>query len=84
MKYTLLVSFLFLMSFSSSDKQAFKIFDRNGKNSSYEKLLKEAKNADIVFFGEMHNNPICHWLELELARDLYQDKKEKLVFVAVL
>ena len=82
MKYTLLVSFLFLMSFSSSDKQAFKIFDRNGKNSSYEKLLKEAKNADIVFFGEMHNNPICHWLELELARDLYKDKKEKLVLGA--
>ena len=82
MKYTLIVSFLFLMSFSSSDKQAFKIFDKNGKNSSYEKLLKEAKNADIVFFGEMHDNPICHWLELELAKDLYKDKKEKLVLGA--
>ena len=70
------------MSFSSSDKQAFKIFDKNGKNSSYEKLLKEAKNADIVFFGEMHDNPICHWLELELAKDLYKDKKEKLVLGA--
>ncbi len=27
--------------------------------------------ADIVLFGELHNNPIGHWLQLELAKDLY-------------
>jgi uncharacterized iron-regulated protein len=48
----------------------------------YEDLLRRAKEADIIFFGEIHNNPICHWLELELVKDLYQEKKEKLVLGA--
>jgi uncharacterized iron-regulated protein len=26
--------------------------------------------ADIVFFGEFHDNPICHWLEYEVTKDL--------------
>jgi uncharacterized iron-regulated protein len=44
--------------------------------------LNEAKKADIVFFGEMHDNPICHWLQLQLTKDLYNYKKDKLVLGA--
>lgn len=28
--------------------------------------------ADVILFGELHNNPINHWLQLELAQDLAQ------------
>lgn len=35
--------------------------------------------ADVVFFGELHNNPICHWLELEIAKDLYAGNNKNLV-----
>ena len=30
----------------------------------------------------MHDNPICHWLELELTKDLYNEKKDKLILGA--
>ncbi len=65
-----------------AQKTAYLIFEKGGKTSSYEKLLQEAQKADIILFGELHNNPICHWLQLELTKDLYQTKKENLILGA--
>lgn len=64
------------------DKLAYQIYDINGKESTYEKMLNDAKNADIILFGELHNSPICHWLELELTKDLYDIKKNNLILSA--
>ncbi|MDX2306555.1 MAG: ChaN family lipoprotein [Microscillaceae bacterium] len=75
------ISFLVLSSFFM-EKPAYRIFDQQGKASDYEKLLAEAQQADVVLFGELHNNPICHWLQLELTRDLYNFKKSDLVLGA--
>ncbi len=65
-----------------NDKLAFKLFDQNGKNSSYKELIKDASDADIVFFGELHDNPICHWLEYEITSDLYAEKGKNLMLGA--
>ena len=54
------------------DKLAYQIFDEKGKKSSYDKILNEAGKADIILFGELHNNPINHWLQLELTKDVYR------------
>ncbi|WP_297979302.1 ChaN family lipoprotein [uncultured Capnocytophaga sp.] len=65
--------FLFLtVSFSSfsQGKKAFVLFDKKGKITTYKRLLKASAKADIVLFGEYHNNPIAHWLQLELIKDL--------------
>ncbi len=64
---------------AQAQPQAYKIVDHKGKKSSYQKMLKEIQKADIVFFGELHNNPISHWLELEIARDLYAQESDNLV-----
>jgi len=64
------------------DKKAYQLFDSKGKETTYDKMLNDAKQADVILFGEMHDNPICHWLQLELTKDLYQIKKEKLVLGA--
>ncbi|WP_375448513.1 ChaN family lipoprotein [uncultured Fibrella sp.] len=66
---SLALSLLTLLSFRS-DKPAYLFYTQTGKATSYEKLLKEAAGADVVLFGELHNNPICHWFELQLAKDL--------------
>lgn len=63
-------------------KQAYCLFSEKGKTTNYKKLLKDASKADIVFFGELHNNPICHWLQIELTRDLYAQVGERLVLGA--
>ena len=49
---------------------AYQLFDRKGKTTNYRKLLRQVKEADVVLFGESHNDPIAHWLQNVLARDL--------------
>ena len=68
-----------LMVAAKSDKSAYRIFNAKGHAADYGDILKAAKNADVVFFGESHTNPICHWLELQLVKDLYAEKSGKLI-----
>ena len=64
-----LVSLFFKNTYSQA-KKAFEIYSDNGKKVSYNKLFNRAKSADVILFGEYHDNPISHWLEFELAKDL--------------
>ena len=57
-------------AFKGEDKPAYAMYNATGKKTNYKTLLAEAKKADIVLFGEYHNNPICHWLQYELTKDL--------------
>ncbi len=82
-KSILFVSVIFIIATAmKSDKPAYQIFDLKGKSTGYKDVLKAALESDIVFFGELHNSPICHWLELEITKDLYAEKKENLVIGA--
>ncbi len=78
-----IASVLFLMVISSSlmlaqvprHKRAYKLYNKSGKKISYRKLIKQLSKADVVLFGELHNNAIAHWLELSLAKDLSKNKE---------
>jgi uncharacterized iron-regulated protein len=63
-------------------KPAYVIYNNKGEQVDYGKMLSALKSADIVFFGELHNNPIAHWLELQVAKDLYAAKKKDLIIGA--
>jgi uncharacterized iron-regulated protein len=69
---------LLLCSFTLNQKPAYVLFTANGKTTTWEKLLKEAEQADVILFGELHNNPVSHWLQLELANDLLKSKGHSL------
>jgi uncharacterized iron-regulated protein len=67
-KYILLfVAVLLFKSVFSQTTEAYRIFNSKGKAISVDKMLKELEDADIILFGEFHNNPISHWLEYEVA-----------------
>ena len=72
-KIALLLVFLTISAFAQ-DKKAYQLFDKNGKKTSYEKLLKSVVKTQVVLFGEFHNNSVVHWLQLELTKDI-ADKK---------
>lgn len=76
------VSFTILVFMSNMPKKAYQIFDKDGKSTDYEQLLSACQEADIVLFGELHNNPICHWLQVELSQDLLQSKSQNLILGA--
>ena len=76
----LLSAFVFL-SFTS-DKPAYQLYDQEGKKVKYEKMINELEQADIIFFGELHTDPIAHWLQLEMTKELFERKQEALILGA--
>ena len=75
MKFVLVICTLLVTFFSmAQDKMAYTIYNAEGKKSSYKKVLKEIDEVDLIFFGEQHNNAIAHWLQLELTRDLHEER----------
>ncbi|MFZ2286391.1 MAG: ChaN family lipoprotein [Bacteroidales bacterium] len=77
----LLTASVSLLSFSS-DKPAYRLFDAEGKSIKYQKMIETVSAADVVFFGELHDNPISHWLEYEVTSDLYMAVSDRLVLGA--
>jgi len=79
------LAFVFLITFPLSafaQKPAYKLFRENGKKVKYEKMVEAASGADVVLFGELHNNPITHWLQIELTEELYEKGGKELVLGA--
>jgi len=80
--FLLFLGLLITVTLSAQDKPAYKIFTGDGKKADYKDMLKEAIKADVIFFGELHDDPICHWLELEITKDLFSEKGKSLVLAA--
>jgi len=78
------ILFILIMSMQafSQDKPAYKIFTGEGKKADYEDILKAATKSDVVFFGELHDNPIAHWLELEIAKSIFGARGKDLILSA--
>lgn len=75
-KYFLLVIIaLSVTLISAQDKPAYTIYNSKGKKVSYKKMIKSVSTSNIVMFGELHNNPISHWLQYEVTKDLLATKK---------
>ena len=49
---------------------AYALFNARGKPLSHKGMMKQLKQADIILFGELHDNAIAHWLQLEVTREL--------------
>jgi uncharacterized iron-regulated protein len=81
MRIALLLLCLIAFAFRP-DKPAYRLYSPELKSQTYAKLLRQATGADVVLFGELHNNPICHWLELQLTKDLQLAKKGTLILGA--
>jgi uncharacterized iron-regulated protein len=72
-----LLSLFLVLSFSlqAFDKPAYVLYNAKGKKVSYEKMLKNLQKQDVVLIGELHNNPISHWLELEITQALLEKRQ---------
>ena len=53
-------------------KPAYAIYDKEGKTVTYGEMVRELAKPDVVFRGEIHNCPVTHWLEFEIARSLQE------------
>jgi uncharacterized iron-regulated protein len=78
----------------AKDIQAYQIYTAKGKKISYAQYIemmgsrieeqgeKTGRPATVILFGEFHDNPIAHWLQLQTTQDIYAEMKEELDEIA--
>jgi uncharacterized iron-regulated protein len=67
----ILLSTLCFAYFSvNAQNQAYQIYTGKGKKVNEKHLYKALNNTEYVFFGEYHDDPIAHWLQLEVLKVL--------------
>jgi uncharacterized iron-regulated protein len=71
-----IVAFVFQNSYAQI--APYKIFDSKGKEVSFENLIKGSNKSEVIFFGELHNNSIAHWLQLQLLKNIHE-KEQKVI-----
>lgn len=81
-KKSLLLILLTSFFYGFSQKPAYKIFTKDGKESSYNSLIDIAKSYDMVMFGEFHDDAIVHWLQLEFTRDMFKTSGKSIILGA--
>lgn len=82
--YSLFITFLLLCFVNSTNAQkmeAYQLFSAKGKKITFKKGMKKITSNEIILFGEFHNNPISHWLQLEVVKAIF-DKEIPLVIGA--
>lgn len=66
---------LFAITLAAQNNGPYVIYNAKGKKVSYQKMMKQLATQDVVFFGELHNNPIAHWLQFEVTTELQNSRK---------
>ncbi len=84
-KQTIILSLIVLFSFTltlKAHKPAYLLYRGDGEQVTFTELAEAAREVHVVLFGELHNNPISHWLQLELSRELVRSLGQDLVMGA--
>lgn len=63
-------------------QQAYTLFNKEGKKVVFQDVLDSTKGKSHIFFGETHNNPIAHWLQLEMTKALHKTNGDNLLIGA--
>lgn len=78
----IMVSLSASLAGSVKDNPAYRLFDSKGKEIKYSVMLRETSSADAIFIGELHNNAIAHWIELEVTQYIHEIKGASLMLGA--
>jgi uncharacterized iron-regulated protein len=71
----LAVILLMLPDSAAADKPAYIIYQKDGRQAAYSEFAAVALTYPVILFGELHNNAVAHWLQLELTQSLASDAR---------
>ncbi|MEY4658432.1 MAG: hypothetical protein RJB36_198 [Bacteroidota bacterium] len=57
----------------AQDMPAYQLYTAKGKKTSFKKLVEASEKKELILFGEFHDNPITHWLQLELTKEMHEE-----------
>ncbi len=73
---------ILLIGCDSAEFSAFKVYEKGGEKVNLLELRNKLEKTDIILFGELHNNAMAHWLELQLTKELHKEIGDKLIIGA--
>lgn len=68
-KFTFFFIFIGLFGMTVLAQENYKVYDAEGKASDLNKIVEAAKNAEVVFLGENHNDAVAHALQLQIFKE---------------
>lgn len=82
-KYLLIIISLLTISYGFGQTgKLYQLYNKKGKAITFERMAKELLNYDVVLFGEYHNNSTNHWLQLQLAKYVINQKGKNVILGA--
>lgn len=83
MRYLVLIAFaMFTLLGNAKNLPVYSLYNAKGEVVTYDAMMEDLISADITLLGELHNNPISHWLEYELTASLFEEHKTNLILAA--
>lgn len=74
---TLLCTFISFLSFTAiAQNKIYQIYSSDGELLDENQMLASINQAEVTFFGELHNNSVAHWLQLQILKNLKENQKD--------
>ena len=61
-----------MLNAQAQELSAYKIFNSKGEEVDFGEMVHDLEKSKVILLGEQHNNPICHWIQLEVTKAIYQ------------
>jgi len=71
MKYLLLLVLVFGQYVNAQNVEPFQLYNKKGKKISTKKFFKQLESGEVILFGELHDNPIAHWMQLKTTQNMH-------------
>src|SRR5690554_1126462 len=71
MKYLLLLILVVGQYVTAQKNEPFQLYNKKGQKLNTNKLFKQLEKGEIILFGELHDNPIAHWLQLKTVKMMH-------------
>ncbi|HPW67167.1 MAG TPA: ChaN family lipoprotein [Salinivirgaceae bacterium] len=75
----LLITMLLSSNVLICQMRTYAIYDKTGKDLNFEDLVNVSLESELVFFGELHNNSIAHWLQLKMLKSFREATDRQIV-----
>jgi uncharacterized iron-regulated protein len=61
---------------------AYRLYDSKGRQIAYDKTIDRLAEAQVVLFGELHDNVLIHRMQWSMTEDLFEKRKGKMILGA--
>lgn len=75
-RISLIITGFLLSAMAIAQTSPYKIYTNQGNEVRFEAMAEIAGQHEVIFFGELHNNSLAHWLQLQVLKSLHESGKK--------